>query len=244
MSACELRHSPIIDASTATIVCQDCARVLEEGLSYNEVKQQDFCTIPKEVPSEAKEIINGENVHDLLVKIADKLHLCQSSIDNSYLEYKKNKKNLKDILKIPGKYSNKKRLLLSCENILIYSIYTALKKNSCPRSIKEICNIAGGLKPLNILHIGSFLEKSRDRKIPPQRLRPITAKDIILTHYPYIEGLSFEDVTQIFHRLNLIGLVSFTPSTTAAGSIYLYTNFVKYNKQTLQQVSSLFQVTL
>ena len=77
---------------------------------------------------------------------------------------KKTKKNLKEILKIPGKYSNKIRLLLSCENILIYSIYTALRKDSCPRSIKEICNIAGGLKPLNVHQIESFLEKVEIRK--------------------------------------------------------------------------------
>ena len=30
-SSCNFQHSPIIDASTATIVCENCARVLEEG---------------------------------------------------------------------------------------------------------------------------------------------------------------------------------------------------------------------
>ena len=34
---CEEGHSPIIDHSTATVVCQGCAKVLEEGLTYNEV---------------------------------------------------------------------------------------------------------------------------------------------------------------------------------------------------------------
>ena len=239
-SSCNFQHSPIIDASTATIVCENCARVLEEGLTHFEVNQQKYHISPENLKDGKKEEkINGENVIQLLEKISAKLHLHQSSIDIAYCEYNKNTNKIQKSLNHP----NKKPSFLSPENVLIYSIYTALKKDFCPRSIKEICNIAGWLKHKNILKIGTFLEKSRDKNTPPTRLKPITAKDIILTHYPYITGFSFDDVKQIFHKLNNLGPIKFTPLTTAAGIVYLYTNTVKGKKQTLQQVSSLFQVT-
>ena len=239
-SSCNVQHSPIIDASTATIVCENCARVLEEGLTHFEVDQQKYHISRENLKDEKKEEkINGENVIQLLEKISAKLHLHQSSIDIAHCEYKKNKKKIEKSLNYP----NKKPSLLSPENVLIYSIYTALKKDSCPQSIKEICNIAGVLKHKSILKIGTFFKKSRDEDTPPTRLKPITAKDIILTHYPYITDLSFDDVKQIFHKLNNLGQINFTPSTTAAGMVYLYTKTVKCKKQTLHQVSSLFQVT-
>ena len=39
--------------------------------------------------AEKEELINGENPYELLVKIGEKLHLNQLSIDNSYENYKK-----------------------------------------------------------------------------------------------------------------------------------------------------------
>ena len=239
-SSCCFEHSPIIDSSTATIVCENCARVLEEGLTHFEVNQQKYHISRENLKDEKKEEkINGENEIQLLEKISAKLHLHQSSIDIAHCEYNKNTNKIENTLNHP----HKKPSLLSPENVLIYSIYTALKKDSCPRSIKEICNIAGGLKPIEILKIGTFLEKSRDEDTPPESLKPLTAKDIILTHYPYITDFTFDDVKQIFHKLNKLKQISFTPSTTAAGMVYLYANTVKCKKQTLQQVWSLFQVT-
>ena len=204
-SSCCFEHSPIIDSSTATIVCENCARVLEEGLTHSEVNQQK-CHISRENIKDKKkeEKINGENVTQLLDRISAKLHLHQSSIDIAHCEYNKNTNKIENTLNHP----HKKPSLLSPENVLIYSIYTALKKDFCPRSIKEICNIAGVLKPKNILKIGTFLEKSRDEDTPSTRLKPITAKDIILTHYPYITGFSFDDVKQIFHKLNNLGQIN------------------------------------
>jgi transcription initiation factor TFIIIB Brf1 subunit/transcription initiation factor TFIIB len=236
-SSCCFQHSPIIDASTATIVCENCARVLEEGLTHFEVNPQKYYIPGENLKEERKEEkkINGENPIKLLEKISAKLHLHKSSIDIAYHEYYKNRKKI-------DKSLTRKPLFLSPENVLIYSIYTALKKDSCPRSIKEICNIAV-LKDRSILKIGTFLEKIRDEDTPSTRLKPINAKDIILTHYQYITDLSFEDVKQMFHKLNTLGPISFTPSTTAAGVVYLYTNTAEHKKQTLQQVSSLFKVT-
>ena len=74
------------------------------------------------------------------------------------------------------------------------------------------------------------MQEGRDKDTPPTRLKPITAKDIILTHYPYITGFSFDDVKQIFPKLNNLGPINFTPLTTAAGIVYLYTNTVKGKK--------------
>ena len=237
-SYCQSEHSPVIDASTATIVCQSCSRVLHEGLAYEEVKPHQSSYVPRVEKDEMNdEKINGENAFELLEKIADKLHISPTSVNNAYTEYQKN------VQKIAALSSSKKKLVHSYENILVFSIYVTLKKDSCPRSIKELCYFSGGLKPLNVLQVGTFLEKSRNKRTPPQRLKPVTAKDIILTHYPYIEGLTFDDNKQIFHRLNCIEPVNFTPVTTAASLVYMYTNFVIGNKQTLQQISSLFHVT-
>ena len=68
--------------------------------------------------------------------------------------------------------------------------------------------IAGSPKGKNILKLDAFLEKNRDEETPPTRVKPITAKDIILTHYPYITGFSFDDVKQIFHKLNNLGQIN------------------------------------
>ena len=98
-------------------------------------------------------------------------------------------------------------------------------------------------KPLNILKIEKCLELNRNRIKPTQRVKPITEKDIILTHYPYLENFVFEDVKEIFHRLNCIEPINFSPSTTSAGAVYMYMNYIKKSKKTLTQISSLFNVT-
>lgn len=239
-------HSPLIDASTGTIVCSECAHVLDEGLSSYELRApqpfslqelQRFSTQPNEETAK----IDGENVYDLLLKIGDRLNLCQSVIEKSFTKFKKTKKLMKQLIQNVHK---KKRLFLSNENILVYSLYITLKEESCPRAMKEICYYAGILKPLNIFKVEKFIEshrKSDDNN--RKRLMPITAKDIILTHYPYVYQMTFEDVTQIFHRLNTIEPISFSPLVTAAGSVYLYCNFVKKSKQTYLQLSNLFNVS-
>ena len=66
-----------------------------------------------------------------------------------------------------------------------------------------------------------FLRKNRDEETPPTRVKPIDAKDIILTHYTCITDFSFEDVKQMNHRINTLGQINFAPSTTAAGVVYL-----------------------
>ena len=100
------QHSPIIDPSTATIVCQNCARVIDEGLTHFEVNQQKYC-IPQENLKDEKKVekMNGENVIHLLEEISAKLHLNQSSIDIAYCKYKKNTEKIQKILNRPNKNS-------------------------------------------------------------------------------------------------------------------------------------------
>ena len=163
------QHSPIVDQSTATIVCVDCSRVLDQGLTHFEVNQQKYSTSQENIKDGKKEEkINGENVSQLLEKISDKLHLNRSSIDLAYWEYKKSTKKIQKILNYPNK-----KPFLSPEIILIFSIYTALKKDSCPRSIKEVCNISGLPECTKVLKLAAFLEKNKGDDTPSIRLRPM-----------------------------------------------------------------------
>lgn len=235
-----LQHSTIIDPYTATIVCVNCCRVLDQGLTHFEVNQQKYSTFQENLKVGKK--INGEDVSELLEKISDKLHLSRSSIDLAYCEYGKNMKKIQEILN----HQNKKphyTSFLSPEIILIFSIYTALKKDSCPRSIKKVCNIAGLPECTNVLKLAAFLEKNKGENTHSVRLRPIDAKDLIMSHYTFIEDFNFEDVKQMNHKINTLEKNTFSPDTTAAGVVYLYAKNVKCKKRTLCQVSSLFNVT-
>ena len=239
-------HLPLIDASTGTIVCSECAHVLDEGLSYHELKSPQPFSLqelqrfsPKTDEETVK--IHGECVYELLQKIGDRLNLCRPVIEKTFTNFKKTKKLMK---KLVQQVHKKKRIFSSNENVLVYSLYTTLKEESCPRAMKEICYYAGILKPLDVFKVEKFIESQRRLdNTNIKRLMPITAKDIILTHYPYIDQMTFEDVTQIFHRLNSIEPLSFSPLVTAAGSVYLYCNFVKKTKQTFLQLSNLFNVS-
>ena len=67
-------------------------------------------------------------------------------------------KKIRKISFFKTQHLKNKRLLLSFENVLIYLIYITLQVDSCPRSIKEICYVSDGLKPLNVLRLGKFQE--------------------------------------------------------------------------------------
>ena len=87
-SSCEFGHSPIIDSSTATVVCDRCCVVLDERLSYHEINHRHFLVAETtSLKFEDREEIHGEPVIEVLKKIGDKLHLCESSIDNAYKKY-------------------------------------------------------------------------------------------------------------------------------------------------------------
>ena len=81
-SLCEIEHSPLIDSTTATVVCCNCGLVLHEQLTCEDVK---YYELPSYLPEKSDnlcnyEVVNGEPVKDLLNKIGDKLNICQSCL--------------------------------------------------------------------------------------------------------------------------------------------------------------------
>ena len=144
---------------------------------------------------------------------------------------------------LSGRRFKQKKTLLSKMNLLVYSIHCVLKEESCPRSLREICFFSPGTNPQEIGTVEKFIEKNIKIGTSAKKLQPITPKDIILTHYLYIDGFTFNDVTQIFHRLNCLKTINFSALTIAAGSVYLYANQNKSSKLSVEQASTLFGVT-
>ena len=232
-----IEHSEVLDQHTGTIVCVVCCRVIKDGLTHFEVNQQKYSTFQENLKDEKK--INGENVYELLEKISDKLHLSQSSVDIAYIEYKKITKKIQKILSYPNKKPHPTSIL-SPEIVLMLSIYTALKKDFCPRSIDVLCNPE---ESANVFKLTAFLEKNKDDDTHSTRLQPLNAKDLLLTHYTCIDGFSYEDVKRMNDIIEALKKNTFTPHTTAAGVVYLYAKNVKCKKQTMRSVSSLFNTT-
>ena len=230
-------HLQVIDSSTGTVVCGNCGLELEEGLSYEETKYRYH----KEYVSDSDEKIDGEHVKVLLEKIGDSLHLSQSIIDIVYVKFLAINKDMTKTLS--GRRFKQKKTLLSKMNLLVYSIHCVLKEESCPRSLREICFFSPGTNPQEIGTVEKFIEKNIKIGTSAKKLQPITPKDIILTHYLYIDGFTFNDVTQIFHRLNCLKTINFSALTIAAGSVYLYANQNKSSKLSVEQASTLFGVT-
>ena len=236
-------HQPLIDHSTGTLVCTLCAHVLQEGLTYDEIHLNLCQSQQRSDIIKSASTIDGEPAIDYLYKVGDRLHLCQSTIDNAWDKYLKTKAKMQKILSLRNGQKNR-RTLLDDKNLLVYSLYNTLKQEACPRSIREICCLAGG--HLHSIHmIEKFFDmKAKDVDDVGPRLKPISAKDIILTHYTYIDEFTFEDVKQINHLLNIILPCNFSPLTTAAGIVYLYINNIKKSKpQSLCQLSNLFRVS-
>ena len=170
-------HSEVIDQHTGTIVCVDCCRVIDRGLTHFEVNQQKYST--------SQENLKDKNIYQLLEKISDKLHLSRSSIDLAYIEYEKNTKKIQKILNYPNKKQHYKAFL-SPKITLIFSIYTALSKGFCPRSIKDVCTASGLSECTNVLKLSAFFEKNKGDDTPSVRLQPLSAKNVLLTKYLYL----------------------------------------------------------
>ena len=231
-----IEHSEVLDHHTGTVVCVVCCRVINHGLTHFEVNQQKYSTFQENLKDEKE--INGENVYELLEKISDRLHLSRSSVDIAYIEYKKNMKKIQKILSYPNK-KPRPTSILSPEIVLILSIYTALKKDFCPRSIDVLCNPE---ESANVFKLTAFLEKNKDDDTRSTRLKPLNAKDLLLTHYTCIDGFSYEDVKRMNDIIEGLKKNTFTPHTTAAGVVYLYAKNVKSKKHTLKEISDLFNV--
>ena len=237
-SDCSLGHYPVLDHTTGTVVCSNCAHVLDEGLSYAEVNLQKHNSFfSKDEDSVDQMKIEGEPIKVYLEKIGDKLHLSQATLDNVLIEFSKNHSRAEKMVSTNQK---NKRLLRCRKLLLVYTLYNTLKKECTPRSIKVICYYANVSS--SAIHI---VEKFFDSNTSLQttRLKPISAKDILYTHYNYIENMTFEDVGHIIHLLNAISPCSFTATTQAAGLVYIYMNYIKKSKETMTRLSTLFGVT-
>ena len=233
-------HSEVIDQHTGTIVCVDCCRVIDGGLTHFEANQQKYSTFQENLKDE-EDKISGENVIELLEKISDNLHLNRSSIDLAYYEYKKNKKKIQKILNYPNKKQHYKAFL-SPKITLIFSIYTALSKGFCPRSIKDVCIASGLSECTNVLKLSAFFEKNKGDDTPSVRLQPLSAKDVLLTKYLYLGDFTYEDVKQSVNKIDALKKNNFSPTATAAGAAYLYAKNVKSKKHSLKEISNLFNV--
>ena len=238
-------HQTILDHSSACIICTTCGRVLEEGLSYSELhlkKVPEQKMTPDVQPSVN---IDGDSPSEYLNKVGDGLHLCQSTINNAFDNYLKTKAKMQKLMNFRHQKKNK-RLLQDDKNLLVYSLYNTLKEESCPRPIKELCWYAGSVPHANIYMIEKFFHThSKHEDIPTPRLKPISAKDIIYSHYPYIDNFTFEDVKQVQHHLNeILPSCNFSALVTAAGIVFLYVNYIKKsNPQSLNQIANLFRIT-
>ena len=233
-------HQTLLDHGNGCVVCTSCSRVLEEGLSYNELYSKKALEQKPNISSSL--LVDGDFPIEYLNKVGDGLHLCQSTINNGFEKYLEIKRKMQKML--PFQQKNK-RILLDDKNLLVYSLYATLKQELCPRPIKEICWHAGNISHKNIFLVEKFLyglSKHGCNNVP--RLKPISAKDIIYSHYPYVQGLTFEDVKQVLHLLNGILPCNFSALVTAAGIVYLYVNYIKKSEPlSLHQISNLFRVT-
>ena len=238
-------HQTLLDHINGCNVCTACGLVLDEGLGHTELHL-------KKVPEERKAcnvttgvMIDGDSAVKYLNKVGDGLHLCQSTINNAFDNYRKAKVRMRTLMTLQHQHKSK-RILLNDKNLIVYALYNTLKQESCPRPITEICWNAGNIPHANIYAIEKFFQvqsKHEDNLTP--RLKPITAKDIVYSHYTYVKDLTFHDVKQIQHLLNVINSTcNFSALVTAAGIVFLYMKYIKKSKvQSLQQMSNLFRVT-
>ena len=238
-------HQILLDHVNGCNVCTTCGRILDEGLSYAELHLKKVPERRGASNDSSAATVDGDSATEYLNKVGDGLHLCQSTINNAFDSYLKTKAKMQKLMIFRHQHKNK-RILLNDKNLIVYSLYNTLKQELCPRPIKEICWYAGSVPHANIYMIEKFFHaQSKHEDNPAPRLKPITAKDIVYSHYTYVEGLTFEDVKQIQHLLNGIhSTCNFSALVTAAGIVFLYMNCIKKSKaQSLQQISNLFRVT-
>ena len=125
--------------------------------------------------------------------------------------------------------------------MVIYSLYKTLKQDSIPRPLKEICTIA------NIQDLGEIwkLEKyfaQLNQKIPEQT-KVLTAEDLIYGYYTYLD-LDFKDINIILRMIqSLPSNNGFTPTTIAAGLMYVYITKIKKRKCPMSKVAQLYQIS-
>ena len=112
-------HQILLDHVNGCNICTACARVLDEGLSYAELHLK---TVPEQrAASDVQSIatVDGDSAVEYLNKVGSRLHLCQSTINNTFDNYLKTKAKMQKIMTFGHQHKNK-RMLLNDKNLIVY----------------------------------------------------------------------------------------------------------------------------
>ena len=226
----------ILDSFSATEVCTSCGLVLNEALTYADLHPNHGWIQEMQGPGVPcgtfmdkiykNKIINSmykPNCEEFLIKVGNRLNLPRSTIQNAL-------KRNRDLSAGKSRFKN--------EHLLAYALYTTCKLENCPRSLVEISNVSAiTTKSLRRIEKYFSLEKNN------QRTKSLSAKDLLYTFYPYLD-LSFHDLKTILGMLeNSSSSIQFSPSTIAAGLVYLYISKNIIKSCTIKKISDIFQTT-
>ena len=229
-------HDIITDARSAENICMMCGVVQEENLFYTDIYHTSNTSLKDDSKGDASKI-DGEDSIVFLQKICDRLHLPESTIQNTFRKYKNTRKLINSRIALGQKNKNE---LISKKNLMVYSLYVRLKIEGVPRSLKDICSL-GDVRTSTIIIIEKFLEQHH--LSGGLRSKPLSAKNLIQSHYTYLDNFEFADLQVTMVWLDKLRFCSFSPATTAAGVTFLYLNERKKSKVSQSKIANLFQVT-
>ena len=206
MSSCEHLNTSICQKE-ATVVCLDCALVITENLSYDEVyikKEHDTATfqdlemnICPKIKTFIHEICHRLNIYDVVIPII-----------------------IKKFIKLQKKNNKFEKKLVA-----VYSIYSTLKKENCARSMKTL-SYHTGISTKLIWIVERYFE---------ERNHPLTPSQILSTYYTYLD-FDYTDLQKMKKMIESTKIKKdFAPTTIAGGTICLYSqeNNKKYNVKTI-----------
>ena len=232
-------HNAIIDHTTGTEVCTICGLVLSEHLYYDEVHSTSFKP-QKEEEGHNYVIDDIDTIITYTQKICDRLNLSDASIENALFIFQKLRKKV-DNLKYDWPKKAPRKKIFSNKNLVIYSIYKTLKEESFPRPLKEICTIANIQDLREIWKLEKYFTQL-NQKIPEQT-KVLTAEDLIYGYYTYLD-LDYNDINIILKMMqSLSSNNGFTPTTTAAGLMYVYISKIKKGKCSMSKIAQLYQIS-
>ena len=236
-------HNPIFDQSTGTEVCYNCALVLTDNLSYDEIhfhgnneSKNDNITDMK------KMLVNGvDTVPSFIRTVGDQMHLCNNTIETAILNFGKFVNKCDEIKALGIKQHRKINTNL---NMATYAIYTTLKEEGNPRPLSHVCMAAGVYSTGDIWKLEKYFTRfSQGHFTRSNKTRNLTAKDLLYSYYSLLE-LDFNDANEMARMIEFIPSNNgFTPTTTAAALMYLYTNKIKKIKCPISKIAQLCQTS-
>ena len=234
--SCCNHSDTVLDSSSATEVCTSCGLVLNDALTYDDLhpnhswmKEMTYPTylcgtfMDKRFKNKMINSNSNPNSEEFLTKVGNRLNLPYSTLQHALYRSRK-------ISSMKSKFNH--------EHVLAYALYITCKLENCPRSLVEISNVSNiTTKKLRRIEKYFSLEKNN------QRTKSLSAKDLLYTFYPYLD-LSFQDLKTILSMLeNSSSPVQFSPSTVAAGLVYLYISKNSNKSCTIKKISDVFQTT-